>query len=129
MQRSRRLRPSARLRSKSDFDALFASGVRVHGELLTIVGRRTEQALRFGVPCGKRFSKRAVDRNRFRRVAREVVRTRCQDPAPRLEFVILPRCKPGDVDFARFAVEIPALLEKLERKLSRAPLDAEKGKA
>jgi ribonuclease P protein component len=110
---------SARLTLRRDFDAVFATGTRVHGTLLTLAGRRREGDLRLGIACGKRFSKRAVDRNRFRRLVREAFRI--GRPALRggLDLVAMPRCKPGEATFLALTAELPELLGRLERKLAR----------
>ena len=67
---------SARIRSQRDFDAVFQKGARAQGELVAVLARRTDGPLRLGIPCGRRYSKRAVDRNRFRRLVREAFRRR-----------------------------------------------------
>ncbi|HKE00603.1 MAG TPA: ribonuclease P protein component [Planctomycetota bacterium] len=119
---------SARLRRQSDFDAVFAAGTRVHGRFVTVIGRRTEGPLRVGIPCGRRFSKRAVDRNRFRRLVRESFRlVRAQLPAG-LDVVVLPRCKPGEPTFAALSVEVPELVRRVARKLEETPAPASKDK-
>jgi ribonuclease P protein component len=107
----------AKLRSRGDFDAVFQEGVRVHGDRLILVGRRGPGSLRFAVTCGKRFSKRAVDRNRFRRVAREAVRRNLDVLPAGIEFVVLPRCRPAGVEYQVFSAEIPKLAELLSRRL------------
>ena len=57
-----------RLRRQAEFDAVFRGGARVHGEQVMLVGKLGAPGIRLGVPCGKRYSKRAVDRNRGKRL-------------------------------------------------------------
>ena len=116
--------PSARLRRQRDFDAVFESGVRVHGTLVSLIGRRTEGELRIGIACGKRYSKRAVDRNRFRRRAREAFRLSRGELPAGLDVVLLPTCKPPEPTYAAIALEVPALIRRLARKLDEAPARA-----
>lgn len=112
-------REKSRLRRGGEFDRVFAEGIRVHGSLLTVVGRANPGALRLGVPCGRRYSKRAVDRNRFRRLVREAFRAAERELPRGLDVVVLPRCRPGAARFDAFAREIPELVAKLARNLAR----------
>ncbi|MBI3817496.1 MAG: ribonuclease P protein component [Planctomycetes bacterium] len=117
------LSKKARLTSKRDFDGAFADGVRAHGSLLGIVLRRSPDGeTRVGVPCGKRFSKRAVDRNRFRRLAREAFRLHRDEWPKGCEIVILPRCKPDACNFQLFEKELKSLVAKALRYAPPAPI-------
>jgi len=110
----------ARLRSKSAVDAAFKAGARVHGGLMTLVGRRAGESTRLAVACGKRFSKLAVERNRFRRLTREAYRlTRSTLPAG-LDLVVLPKCKPGVATLEALRAELPSLARRLVKKLEAA---------
>lgn len=107
----------ARLRRRGEFDRVFAQGARVHGDRLTLLGARRSGETRLGVPCGRRYSKRAVDRNRFRRLVREAFRRARAGLPSGLDLVVLPRCRPEGASLAVFAEELPKLVERLARKL------------
>jgi ribonuclease P protein component len=106
-----------RLRRQAEFDAVFRGGARVHGEQVTVVGKLGAPGIRLGVPCGKRYSKRAVDRNRFRRLVREIFRRAASTLPSGLDFVVVPRGKPAGTSLAALEREIPKLVHRLARKL------------
>ncbi len=125
--------PEARLRRKAEFDRVFDEGVRAAGRGILLIGRAAEGASRLGVPCGRRFSKRAVDRNRFRRLVREAFRLERARWPKAIDLVVLPRAKPGALDLATLRAEIERLLPVIVRKLeargtsanASGPADAE----
>jgi ribonuclease P protein component len=60
---------------RGDFERAFRLGARAKGESLTVVVQRNGRLhARLGLSVGKRVSKRAVDRNRWRRLLREAFR-------------------------------------------------------
>jgi len=69
-------RPSQRLRKRRDFDQVFAKGRRSADRFFVVVmSPATAHGGRLGLVVSKRVSKRAVDRNRIKRVIRECYRT------------------------------------------------------
>src|SRR4030095_13547803 len=98
-----------RLRRGRDLQAVFERGRRFHGKLVTLVGCSSEVDGRLAIPCGRRFSKRAVDRNRFRRLVREAFREVRASLPGSIDFIVLPRCKPGDATFRALVTELPPL--------------------
>ncbi len=64
-----------RIRRRSEFTALFQSGKRIHSEYLTVILRRnTSGTRRLGLVVGKKVGKKAVRRNRMKRLLREFFR-------------------------------------------------------
>lgn len=119
-----RLPKSRRLTGKAAFDALFASGARVHGQHLTVIARPAEGPTRLGIPCGKRYSKNAVVRNRFRRLVREAFRLRQADIPPGMQIAVLPKCRPAQADLQQFMRELPELTRRASQKLQSPPAGA-----
>lgn len=76
MRRARRLRRSQRLRTKRDFDGVFRyPSVRLRRGPLRLVARPNAQGVaRIGIVVAKRMIRRAVGRNRAKRVIRESFR-------------------------------------------------------
>lgn len=64
-----------RLVKKRDYDRVYQKGKRVHSEKFNISFLPNRSNLtRVGIVVGKKFSKKAVERNRAKRLCREAVR-------------------------------------------------------
>ena len=75
---------------RADFERIFREGARARSELLTVVVLENGRAYsRLGLSVGKRVSKRAVDRNRVRRVFREAFRLARADLPVGLDVVLI----------------------------------------
>lgn len=101
-----------RLQVRSDFDRVFAAAVRSSDRYFTILARRNDLGRpRLGLAISKRVAKRAVDRNRLKRLAREVFRRRAALAAN--DYVVLARAAAKDADNT-------VLRQSLERLFDRA---------
>jgi ribonuclease P protein component len=86
-----RLRPGSRLRTRSEFDRVFAKPTRVGDRWFTVLARANNgQPGRLGLTVSKRVDKRAVQRNRLKRLIRESFR-RHQRQLDGLDLVVIPR--------------------------------------
>ncbi len=76
---------------KSDFERAWKAGSRARGDVLLVVAAANGMPLaRIGLSVGKKVWKRAVDRNRVRRLFREAFRlTRHELPAGH-DFILVP---------------------------------------
>ena len=63
-----------RLKSKKIIELLFKEGQRVSAFPLTLVYLKSEKSNQIGVSVSKRYFKKAVDRNRVKRLLREAYR-------------------------------------------------------
>ena len=87
-----RLKPDCRLKLKSEFDAVKKNGRRVTTRYFTalVSGREFGISRKCGVICSRKFDKRAVRRNRARRLVRESFRLLQNEIAP-CGIVVIPR--------------------------------------
>jgi ribonuclease P protein component len=84
------LPPAARLRRASDFTAL-REGMRWQGSHFLLRWRATSEAgARLGLAVSRKVSKRAVERNRIKRVVRESFRAE-RENLPPLDILVIAR--------------------------------------
>ena len=107
-----------RLRRARDFRQLYARGKRFSQERISAVVQPNDQgAARLGLSIAARVLRRAVQRNRMRRLIRESFRLH-QRGLPALDIVIGLRSAPGDTDDQ----QIRRSLEKLWQRLAACKL-------
>ena len=97
-----------RIRRRPEFERIYSAGSKVHGRLMTVFvmpnGRATP---RFGVAATRKLGS-AVERNRAKRLARELFRRRKDIGG--LDIVIVPRREMLDAPFAILEADYVALL-------------------
>jgi ribonuclease P protein component len=82
--------PDQRLHSPAEFGRVFAEPVRSSDRFFTVLARSTDRPVaRLGLTVSRRNARRAVDRNRLKRLARESFRH--QPALPPWDFVVLAR--------------------------------------
>jgi len=98
--------PDQRLHTPAEFGRVFAEPARSSDRFFTVLARSTGRpAARLGLTVARRAAKRAVDRNKLKRLARESFRH--QTALPPWDFVVLAR----------------AGADRAERRALRASLD------
>jgi len=99
--------PDQRLHTAAEFGRVFAEPARSSDRFFTVLARSSGRAVaRLGLTVSRRAARRAVDRNKLKRLARESFRQQCALPA--WDFVVLAR---AGADRA----ERPALRASLDR--------------
>jgi ribonuclease P protein component len=102
------------MRRPAEFKRVYAGGQRLGSEFFTVnVQRNGAASARLGMSIAARILRRAVDRNRVRRLIRESFRVN-QQRLPALDIVIGVRANVKDADNAC----VRAGLEKLWQKIS-----------
>lgn len=79
--------------------------------LVLFVRKRRDKKLRFGITTAKKM-KRAVDRNRFRRRIKEIVRKNFDSVETGYDIVIMGRLNAKDADFWKLEKSYTRLLKK-----------------
>lgn len=81
-----------RLLNKADYNSVFNKSVKVSNSLFLILIHKTSRPYsRLGLVISKKVDKRAVQRNRIKRIARESFRNTCF--STHCDYVILARSK------------------------------------
>ena len=109
------LGPERRLPDKAAFDRVFAApDIRQRRHPFSVLARRRSSGCaRLGLVIGKRHARRAVDRNRLRRILREHFRT---TPLEAVDIVVLARPGAADVDRADLHVAAQWLFSRIAEK-------------
>lgn len=113
--------PSARLRVSAEFQAVFKGGRRLSSPQLRLFAHVRAEASepRLGVAVSKKVDKRAVGRNRIKRVARDLFR-RERHQLPPGDYVLIAQPGAAALDNAALRTQCLQLLERA-RSLKPTP--------
>ncbi|MDF3983868.1 ribonuclease P protein component [Luteibacter sp. PPL201] len=112
----------ARLRRAADFAALRTVSGRLGGRCFLLrFGNNGAGTARLGLAISKRCSKRAVDRNRIKRLAREAFR-HVRAELPHVDILVMARDTAVNETGAVLLAELDALLRRI-RPLKREGAD------
>ena len=106
------------LPSRSDFDAVFESpDAKVSNRDFLVLAKlnRSASTHRIGFVTSKKKIRRAVDRNRFRRVIREHLRSQWSDPYS--DIIVIARQVPDSLKSPLFQEELSRAFTKLFKQL------------
>jgi len=114
---SQRLPRAERVRRRREFERIYETGVRIHGRLMTVfVASTASTRPRVGVAATRKLGS-AVERNRAKRLARELFRR--NKLAAGLDIVIVPRREMLDAPFASLESDYLAAIERRDRERRR----------
>lgn len=103
----------ARLRRAADFAALRTVSGRLGGRCFLLrFGNNTAGTARLGLAISKRCSKRAVDRNRIKRLAREAFR-RARPDLPQVDILVMARDTALKESGATLLAELDGLFRRI----------------
>lgn len=104
-----------RLHSPAEFARVFADAIRSTDRFFTVLARANDHpAARLGLTVSRRAAKRAVDRNRVKRIAREAFR--CTAALPPCDFVVLAKPPAAGALAADLRRSLDEHFERLKQK-------------
>ena len=106
------LRKEERVRSRTDFLRISKEGKRYQTEHFQVSVCPNRLSLRrLGIAVGKRVGK-AVERNRLKRIIREVFRLNKAELLPSSDFVITGKKGAAGLNFSQVAKELKGIIEE-----------------
>jgi ribonuclease P protein component len=110
--------PTEHVRKRADFELIYKTGLKRSGRLMTMFTRdREAETPRLGIAATRKMGP-AVERNRAKRLVRELFRH--HKPAGGVDVVVVPRREMLDAPYARLEAEFCALLSPSTRGSSTA---------
>ena len=108
-----RLRRASRVRRRPEFERAYETGTRIHGRFMMLfVAPNGSTTPRFGVAATRKMGS-AVERNRAKRLAREMFRRHAV--AAGLDIIVVPRREMLDAPFASLEADYVAALARRDR--------------
>jgi ribonuclease P protein component len=110
-----------RLTKTDEFSSVFGFRKAIRGTWLMLHYQPRPEGntdARLGLVIGKKLLKRAVDRNRVKRIVREQFRIR-RGALPACDLIVRLVVKPGPIDGLGIAADINGLLDRLSRPRSK----------
>ena len=113
-----RFRPHEHIRRRAEFQLAYTRGLRVHGRLATLFILATEMPVgRLGIAATKRLGG-AVERNRAKRLIREVFRR--HKIAPGFDVVVVPKRELLDASLTAIESEYRHHIERTLRRAGKS---------
>ena len=111
---SERLRRTDRVRRRPEFERAYDTGIRIHGRFMMLfVVPNGGSTPRLGVAASRKVGP-AVERNRAKRLAREIFRRHPLEAG--LDVIIVPRREMLDAPFASLEADYLAALARRDRE-------------
>ena len=105
-----RLTQAERIRRRPEYVAIYESGLKLSGRLMTVFVRVTDQpTARLGIAATRKYGS-AVQRNRAKRLVREVFRHNKLQAG--LDVVVIPRREMREADYAHVEADYLAVLRR-----------------
>ena len=110
--------PAEHVRTRADFELIYKTGSKRSGRLMTMFSRERDAGrARLGIAATRKMGA-AAERNRAKRLVREVFRH--HKPAGALDVVVVPRREMLDAPYEKIEAEYLALLSRGPSTRSRS---------
>lgn len=115
---------SVRILSTEEYDKVFANPVRASATGVLVLARKNNesQCSRLGLVIPKKILKRAVWRNRVKRIARETFRLN-QHSLQNIDLVVIARPKIEDISNSELSAIFKRLWQQISHRLENSDLD------
>lgn len=103
-----------RLRNRRDFRRVFKYGQSTANRhfVVYVMRKKEDTPVRIGISISKKVAKLAVDRNRVKRLVKEIVRNRITQLSPGQDLVIIARNASVHLDYTQTEQSLVHLFEK-----------------
>ena len=109
-------RPAEHVRKRAEFELIYQAGFKRSGRLMTLFTKeRDSGAARLGIAATRKMGG-AVERNRAKRVVRELFRH--HKPAAAIDVVVIPRREMLDAPYEKVEAEFRSLLSRSPRRVN-----------
>jgi ribonuclease P protein component len=109
-------RPAEHVRKRAEFELIYQTGFKRSGRLMTLFTKERESGVaRLGIAATRKIGG-AVERNRAKRVVREVFRH--HKPSGAIDVVVIPRRELLDAPYERIEAEFQSLLHRSPKRVN-----------
>lgn len=109
-------RPAEHVRKRAEFELIYQTGFKRSGRLMTLFTlERLDGVARLGIAATRKMGG-AVERNRAKRVVRELFRH--HKPAGAIDVVVIPRREILDAPRERVEAEFRSLLQRSPKRVN-----------
>jgi len=109
-------RPAEHVRKRAEFELIYQTGFKRSGRLMTLFTKQRESGVaRLGIAATRKIGG-AVERNRAKRVVREVFRH--HKPSGAIDVVVIPRREMLEASYERVEAEFQLLLQRSPKRLN-----------
>ena len=109
-------RPAEHVRKRAEFELIYQTGFKRSGRLMTLFTKERDGGVaRLGIAATRKMGG-AVERNRAKRVVRELFRH--HKPAAAIDLVVIPRREMLDAPYEKVEAEFRSLLSRSPRRVN-----------